>query len=304
MEWWEYIVNTGPDIRGGIISSAFLLAGIWVLRQLVLLTVFRRVEDIRLRYHWRKISLYICFVIASAVLSIIWLKGIKSLSTFLGLFSAGMAIALKDPLMNLAGWVFIIWRKPFEAGDRIEVGNIAGDVIDLRIFQHTLMEIGNWVNSDQSTGRIIHVPNARVFTESIANYSKGFHYIWNEIPVLITFESNWQKAKLLLLEIANKDAEQLTAAAKQRVKKAAEKFMIFYSKLTPIVYTSVKDCGVLLTIRYLCEPRQRRITEQSIWEDILKKFSECQDIDFAYPTTRFYNNAAEGKSLNNYDAKK
>ena len=71
--------------------------------------------------------------------------------------------------------------------------------------------------------------------------------------------------------------------------------MIFYSKLTPTVYTSVRDCGVLLTIRYLCEPRRRRGTEQSIWEDILEQFAQCDDIDFAYPTRRFYNNVIEGK---------
>lgn len=71
--------------------------------------------------------------------------------------------------------------------------------------------------------------------------------------------------------------------------------MIFYSRLTPIVYTSVKDCGVLLTIRYICEPRRRRDSEQAIWEDVLKEFAGCPDIDFAYPTQRFYNNVLEGK---------
>jgi small-conductance mechanosensitive channel len=79
------------------------------------------------------------------------------------------------------------------------------------------------------------------------------------------------------------------------VREAAKKVMIFYSKLTPIVYTSVKDSGVLLTLRYLCDPRRRRTTAQGIWEDILDKFAECPDIDFAYPTQRFYNNMAEGK---------
>jgi small-conductance mechanosensitive channel len=72
--------------------------------------------------------------------------------------------------------------------------------------------------------------------------------------------------------------------------------MIFYSTLTPSVYTHVKDSGVLLTIRYLCEPRRRRDSQQAIWEDILKKFAECDDIDFAYPTQRFYNNSVEGKT--------
>jgi len=168
-------------------------------------------------------------------------------------------------------------------------------VIDLRIFQFTLLEIGNWVDADQSTGRVIHVNNGQIFGQSLANFSKGFQFIWNEIAVLVTFESDWEKAKEILTDIAVKHGEELSAAAEERVQQAARRFMIFYSKLTPTVYTSVRDCGVLLTIRYLCDPRRRRTTEQSIWEDILHAFAEHDDIDFAYPTQRFYDNRTEGK---------
>ena len=73
--------------------------------------------------------------------------------------------------------------------------------------------------------------------------------------------------------------------------------MVFYTTLTPAVYTSVKDCGVMLTIRYLCKPRERRGSEQTIWEDILIRFAACDDIDFAYPTIRRYDNLQEGKPL-------
>lgn len=169
-------------------------------------------------------------------------------------------------------------------------------MIDISIFHTTLMEIGNWVDADQSTGRVIKVPNEFVFNRAFANYSKGFQYIWNEMPVLITFESNWKKAKELLFDIVNKHAGNLSEKAEKKVREASSHFMIFYSKLTPMVYTSVKDSGVNLTIRYLCEPRKRRGTEQAIWEDVLVVFSECDDIDFAYPTQRFYNNTLEGKS--------
>lgn len=179
--------------------------------------------------------------------------------------------------------------------ESIQLGDYRGDVIDQRIFAFTLMEIGNWVDPEQSTGRVIHVPNGKVFNEVLANYSKGLQYIWDEIPVLITFESNWRKAKKILLEIGKKHGETLSKPAEERIRKAARKFMIFYTKLTPTVYTCVKDCGVMLTIRYLCDPRQRRTNQQAIWEDILDAFSNCNDIDFAYPTQRFYNNISEGK---------
>jgi small-conductance mechanosensitive channel len=77
------------------------------------------------------------------------------MSTFLGLVAAGIAVALKDPLTNLAGWLFILWRRPFTAGDRVQIGEHKGDVIDLRLFRFTLLEIGNWVHADQSTGRLL-----------------------------------------------------------------------------------------------------------------------------------------------------
>ena len=79
------------------------------------------------------------------------------------------------------------------------------------------------------------------------------------------------------------------------MRRAARKFMIFYTKLTPTVYTSVKESGVLLTIRYLCEPRRRRSSEEEIWEDVLTRFAGCDNIDFAYPTRRYYDNLLEGK---------
>jgi small-conductance mechanosensitive channel len=145
-----------------------------------------------------KTSAYVAFALGVLVIVPLWFEGVKSASTFLGLLSAGLAIALRDPVVNLAGWAFILWRRPFEVGDRIQIGTHAGDVIDQRIFQFTLMEIGNWVGADQSTGRVVHIPNGKVFTEMLANYSKGFQYIWDEIPVLITFESNWEKAKGIL----------------------------------------------------------------------------------------------------------
>ena len=294
-DWLRHLLGLSYDFQAKLLASVIAVLLLWLVQKIIIKIIYKRKKDVRIRYHWRKISAYIAFGLGVFLIGRIWFEGFQSISTYLGLLSAGLAIALQDPVVNLAGWAFIVWRRPFEVGDRIQIGADRGDVIDQRIFMFTLMEIGNWVEADQSTGRDIHIPNGKVFKEVLANYSKGFQYIWNEIPVLITFESNWKKAKEILNRIANKHGTHLSEAARERLKSAARKFMIFYTKLTPIVYTSVKDCGVLLTIRFLCEPRQRRANEQAIWEDILDEFGKCDDIDFAYPTQRFYNNALEGK---------
>jgi small-conductance mechanosensitive channel len=292
---FQQTLGISTETQIDVVLTLLVVAFLWLARRLLLRGVFRKVDDVHDRYRWRKSSGYVIFLIGVAIVARIWFQGLGSLSTVIGLMSAGVAIALKDALVNLAGWGFVVWRQPFQVGDRIQVGDVCGDVIDLRIFQFTLMEVGNWVHADQSTGRIMHVPNGRVFTDVLANYSKGFKYIWDEVGVLVTFESNWEEAKRTLQEIAARHAEHLSAEAERRLREASMKFMIFYSKLTPIVYTSVEDCGVLLTLRYLTEPQQRRGRMEAIWEDILRAFAENDDIDFAYPTQRFYVNRTEGK---------
>ena len=294
-EFIQNLLGFTPETQEKLLSSIIVVVGWFILDTLLKRLVFDKVEDYTLRYQWQKIVKYITVILVIILLTKIWFGAFESLGTYLGLVSAGLAIAFKDLLVNLAGWVFIMIRKPLKVGDRVQIGDVTGDVIDIRIFQFSVIEIGNWVDADQSTGRIIHIPNGIVFNKWQANYTAGFEYIWNEIPVLVTFESDWKKAKEILLEAVNKHAVHLSAEAEKQIKEAAKKFLIFYNKLTPIVYTSVKDCGVMLTIRFLCHVRRRRATDELIWEEVLEQFAKHDDIDFAYPTTRFYNNIGEGK---------
>ena len=291
----EEVTSLDPSTQELLLKSLALIFAVIILRVLALRLMRSRVDDVRTRYKWRKTITYISVVVAVLLVGRVWSEGVGEIATFLGLLSAGVAIALRDPIVNLGGWLFIVWRRPFVVGDRIQIGDHAGDVIDQRIFQVILLEIGNWVDADQSTGRLIHIPNGLVFREPLANYTRGMQYIWNEIGVLVTFESDWKKAKDILREIVEEHARAVVSEAEQQMLKASRQFMIFYSTLTPTVYTDVKDSGVMLTLRYLTNPRRRRGTAEAIWEDILTRFAQHEDIDFAYPTTRFYYNATEGK---------
>jgi len=294
-DWLQTHLGMSPELQLRLFATLGTVAGLWVLHKLILAVVYRRVRDPWSRYRWRKGLTYLVVAAGIVIVGRMWFAGVQALATFFGLLSAGLAIALKEPVSNLAGWAFIIWRRPFEVGDRVQIGPHAGDVIDLGLFQFTLNEIGAWVQADQSSGRIVHVPNGKVFTDPVANYNKGFRYIWNEVPVVVTFESDWRKAKQILGKIAVKHAEHLTAQAEQELLAASQQYLINYRKLTPIVYTNVVDYGVQLTIRYLIEPRKRRGTEHAIWEDILTEFGACQDIDLAYHTTRSFKYTEEGK---------
>ncbi|HEU5260332.1 MAG TPA: mechanosensitive ion channel domain-containing protein [Gemmatimonadales bacterium] len=294
-DWLQARLNMSPELQMRLLATLATVVGLWLVHRLTLALVYRRVRDPWSRYRWRKSLTYVLFAAGIVIVGRMWFAGVQALATFFGLLSAGLAIALKDPVSNLAGWAFILWRRPFEVGDRVQIGPHAGDVIDLGLFQFTLNEIGAWVNADQSSGRIIHIPNGKVFTDPVANYNKGFKYIWNEIPVVVTFESEWRKAKQILAKVAGKHAEHLTAQAEQDLLAASRQYVINYRKLTPIVYTKVVDSGVQLTIRYLIEPRKRRGTEHAIWEEILTEFAACPDIDLAYHTTRSFKNTEEGK---------
>jgi small-conductance mechanosensitive channel len=279
-----------------LLFSAAILIILTVMKLVGNFIVRKRVKDDVKLYRWNRAIVYVYTLLLIILIGSIWFKGMKSITTFLGLASAGLAIALHDTIANLAGWVFLISRKPFKTGDRIEVEGIVGDVIDIRVLQFSMVECGNWVDADQSTGRIIHVPNSKAMTVPIANYEIGFKYIWNEVAVLITFESDWKRAKEIMENVAEENVLHLSEGAQQQLRKAAQKYMIFYGKLTPIVYTSVKDNGVMLTLRYMVSPRQRRSSQHRIWEAILDAFAGEKHIDLAYPTWRVYKREEERHS--------
>lgn len=282
------ILRQSPITTYQIVATIAAIFVIWLIRFIAMRIVYRKVKDPALQYKWRKNLTYIAVFIGFLIVGNIWFEGLQSVATFLGLLSAGLAIALRDPVTDFAGWLFVIWRKPFDVGDRIQVGDVKGDVVDIRIFKFTLLEIGNWVHADQSTGRVIHVPNHKIFTESLANYTSDFEFIWNEIEVLLTFESNWEKGKKVLQEISEKHLVDFIDQAKQQISRAQKSYLIHYTYLTPIVYTDVRDSGICLVIRHLTNPRKRRGVSQSIWEDILRAFHDDDELELAYPTMRIY----------------
>lgn len=291
------VLGMSSDTVWRIIGTVIALLFWAVLGRIGRRVIARAVDDsdAASRYHMIRVTGYVIGLAAVIVIARLWIQGIAGIATYFGLLSAGIAISLQDPLTNLAGWLYILIRRPFRVGDRIQVGTNTGDVVDIRPFRFIMLEIGNWVHGDQGTGRILHVPNGLVFKHSIANYDEAFGYIWNELDVTVTFESDWRLAKRTLEHILEGQSEKIDEHVRKRVDEAAHVLHIKFPKLTPIVWTTVADCGVRLTMRYLCKPRARRSSAAHIWEQVLDAFAELPKVDFAYPTTRLYNNVQEGK---------
>ncbi len=220
------INTTEQSIVVKLFLSALIIFTFWMTHYIVHKILWRKTDNIQTRYLWIKITNYIVFILAILIIGAIWIESFKQIGTFLGLLSAGIAISMKDLIVNFVGWIFILTRRPFTNGDRIQIG---------------------------------------------------------------------ENAKAILDKIVNSSKEELDIEVEERIKDASKRFMIKYSNLTPFVYTSIKESGILLSIRYLCKPRKRRNSEHTIWESILKEFAKYDDIDFAYPTQRFYNSAVESK---------
>lgn len=289
MDWITDQLGIDSSTQGQVLASFILVAALLVIRWSVIRAVARTLpEDDEASYRTRKITAYTATVIAIVTLAFIWIDAFNNFGTYLGLVSAGVAIALADLLKNMAGWAYIVVRRPFRVGDRIEFRGIRGDVVDVRLFRFTLMEVGNWVDADQSTGRLIHVPSGLLFTNELVNYTEGFPYMWDEIAVLVTFETDHRRAEELIYDAMRIGVPNIEEAAAAEIRETARRYQIKLGTLTPIVYLSVRDSGVLLTGRYLTTARGRRDIEQAVWRAILDSFNAEPSVELAYPTTRTY----------------
>jgi small-conductance mechanosensitive channel len=291
-------LGISEDASVKLLLSIALLIVLGIIQFFILKVAFRKVTDKVTRYKWAKTTRYIITVIGLLLVSRIWFEGVGAIGTYIALVAAGLVIVLREPVQDIAGFLFIMWRSPFRLGDRIELNEVKGDVIDQGLFKFTLMEIGNWVDAEQSTGRVVHISNHKIFSGNIFNYTGGFKYIWNEVTVRLTYESNWRKAKELLLKIAQHHSIDMSQKAEEEMIEASSSYYLSYNVLTPTVYLHIKDYGIALTIRYLTDPRQRRSTEQSIHEEVLEMIQSHDDIMWAYPTSRVYRSEIDGKDEN------
>lgn len=271
-----------PTIRHLVVTLALLLAA-YVLTKLAQRLVPRYVEEPVRRYRVSKVIGRTAALVTLLLILVTWSPNLKDLLTILTVVGAGLAIALREVVLGVFGWLNLVLRAPYRQGERVEVNGVQGDVIDIRLLHSTFMEIGGWVDADQSTGRLVHVPNSWVYLYPVYNYTRGFKFIWNEVSLVVTFRSNWQAAREIMLSMAEVSAEIVEQQAKEEIRRMARDYLVHYSILTPFVYVRIVPNGVQLTLRYLCEARKRRGTEHALTMSILERFTQKGDIELAYP---------------------
>ena len=187
-------------------------------------------------------------------------------------------------LKNIAGGIIIILTAPFKAGDRIQVENDTGDVLDIRLFYSTLMEIREWVDGDQYSGRIVQIPNGFILNKPVKNYTKDFSFIWDEIHFMLTYDSDWKKAKEIVLRITHEITDSFEAVAKNELIGMGGKYFIHPSDVEEKIYTKITDNWIDMRLRYVVDPRKRRLVRHLLNEKILEAFDQEKDIKIASVT--------------------
>jgi small-conductance mechanosensitive channel len=275
LSWFER--NREPLIITGVAVVLAFYVSTFVARKLT-----RQIADDVARYKATRTIGYIVQFLALAVIGATWAKELN-VTLWIGLAAAGVTLALQTVILGIAGWIHITLRRPFDIGDRIQIGKVVGDVLDIRLSHTCVLEVGNWVAADQSTGRLAFIPNSFVFTESVFNYTQGFSYIWNELPILVTAGSDWRLAQKLLQDIAAQETHDLVPKAHQEISRAKSLYPILYEHLTPTVYVAIESTGVLLTLRYLTEVRARRQAAAALTARILDVFAREPTVKLAFP---------------------
>ncbi len=267
-------------IAVGVILAAFVLVRV----SIQLLT--RSIDDPHRIYRISRQIRRTVTIVLLGLLVVIFSPRPAELVAILTVVGAGLAIALREALLSIVGWLRIMLVHPYQPGDRIEINGVRGDVIDIRLMRTTLMEIGGWVEADQSTGRLVHVPNAWVFLYPVYNYTQGFRFIWNELSVTVTFRSDWQAARDIMESLARESTAIIERQVAEEIRQMSREFLVHYSILTPFVYVRIVENGIRLTLRYLCEVRKRRSTEHALMVSILEAFRQHGGIEFAYPAVQ------------------
>ncbi|HUP00601.1 MAG TPA: mechanosensitive ion channel family protein [Gemmatimonadota bacterium] len=270
------------------IAALLVVAGAYVVFRLLSHKIGSQIDDAEKRHRYRKRVGYAIAVFVVVVLGIAFFEKIRELGTVLGFIGAGIAIALREYLASFLAWFYILSQRNIALGSRIEAGGVRGDVIDIGLFKLTLVEVRGEGLGDQSSGRLVTVPNYKILTDPVYHFTLGSPFVWDEIDFMVTFESDWERAKEIVEQVGREVTEPHRAEIDSGFRQIESAYAFRYGVTTPIVYTSIAASGITLRLRYLTHVRQRRNNRDAISRRVLELFGQTSGIEFAYPTSRVY----------------
>jgi small-conductance mechanosensitive channel len=244
----------------------------------------KKLKDSKTRYSFRKITSILSVAVFIVAFVSIWLVETQSVLFAVGLIGAAVAFAIQDIFKNFIGGVMIFFNGIYRVGDRIEINEKYGDVIDISLFYTTLMETREWVSGDQATGRLTTVPNGLVLNGAVENYTKDFDFIWDEITLPITYESDWKEGSKRILEIVSKETDSICENAQKTMEKIEGKYYFTKRSLEPSIFLTLTDNWITFGIRYVAEVSQRRALHDKLSRIILSEIESSEKIKIASAT--------------------
>ncbi len=242
-------------------------------------------SDLQTIFKRRRVTRY-TFVFFGIFCSIpIFYSKISYLPTILAFTGAGFIISIKDITLNVAGWFLIHGNSGFTIGDRIEIGEVKGEVINIGLMRFTLLEVRTEHNSDQSSNRLVHIPNHHAITHKVFVISQEMDFIWDEVYIFLTIKSNWEKAKIICEQILSEiiSHEQYSQTFEDKVRRLSKNYLVRLGKMTPIVYVTIEDGKIMLALRYLTHVHHKRQNRAFICENVLIRFKKEKSIQIFSP---------------------
>jgi small-conductance mechanosensitive channel len=272
---WKEVIGLGTENADPSILVRFIRFAIWstlivLLGNLVQRALNNSIEDNASRYKGKKIVRFATFLII-ALLALFYFTGQgKYFGLSIGLLSAGIAFTLQEVILSFAGWISIFTTKVYKPGDRIEINGIKGDVIDIGFTRTTLMEIGEWVDSDNYNGRIVQMSNGFVFKSPIHNYSSDFPFVWDSITLPIKYGSDIEMAKNIVSKIAHDQLSEYVDYASEHWKNVVKKYLIEDAVIAPSISLTLTDNWINLHLRFIVDYKRRRSSKNVLNEAILE----------------------------------
>ena len=224
------------------------------------------------------IGLAISLVLVLGLASI-WINKPENITAAIGMVTAGLAFALQRVITSIAGYFIILRGKAFTVGDRISMGGVRGDVIDLGFMQTTIFEMGQpkendvtWVKGRQFTGRIVTVANSQIFEQPIYNYTRDFPLIWDEVTFVLPFEANRERCERIVLDSARKVADPHNLLTQKQRDHLRDAYQLESESLEPHVYFKLVSGGVEVTVRFVIGAHEDRETKDRLTREILDRF--------------------------------
>ncbi|MCM2466989.1 mechanosensitive ion channel family protein [Methanoculleus oceani] len=241
----------------------------------------RRIRDERERYSFRRTVSILKLVVIAVILLRVWIDT-NYIFVAYGIVGAGIAVALQDLFKNFVGGILIIISRTYQIGDRIEISETMGDVIDIGILETKLLEIhARDVKGDQATGRIAVVPNGAVLSSRVFNYTMDHTFVWDEISIPITYGSDWRRAVSLFLDIVRQETAATAGQAEQEIERIGERYYLPKRDVEPSVYLTLTDNWITFDIRYVTDVRRKRATKDDLSRKLLDAIEATDGIAIA-----------------------